>query len=261
MAFDPKSYFVGAGKVYYRAIGSTGAWTDIGVLLDDISVHIKTSWFSPDNLAGQLAPLRGLDYLDTQHAEIEFTMAEIGSSKLALPVPNMVTTTRATTDATGTPGTTTLAAAAAPGDLTVKVVANTNFTAGDYIRINVGGALAEYRQIDVAGSVGAAGTGLQFRKPLLKAHASGVAVVETIGDGKTVITPSAIRRQPDASYNDWVVDAQSGVDFSSFFLFNGFSMVEDATITYGDTTLAGISVTVRSSDDGTGTLPTFRLEV
>ncbi len=251
MAFDPKAYFVGSGRVSYRPTGGSGLWTDVGVLVNDITVHIRTTMFSPDNLAGQIGMLKGLDYLDTQGAEIEFELAEIGSEKLALPVPNIVSSTSATTDATGG-GATTLAAAANPGDTSVKVAAVLNFAVNDFIRISPSGAAAEYRQIDVVGTVGAGGTGLQFRKPLLKTHASGAAVTETVGDGKLSLEPSMVRRQPDTAYRDWVVDAQSGVDWGSFYVFNALSSVEDAAITYGDNTLASIGVTVSSRDDGTG---------
>ncbi len=252
MALDPKVYFVGAADAYYRAIGATGAWTSVGSTLDDAVVRIVQSFFTPDNINNQLAPIRELDYLSSQYAEAEFTMAEVGSSKIALAVPNAVVTTRATTDATGTPGSTTLAAAAVVGDVTVKVVAVLNFAVGDYIRISASGAAAEYRQIDVVGTVGAGGTGLQFRDPLIKAHANGNAVVETIGDGKTIIAPSGVRRQPTTSYNDWLLRAQSPNGYNLFYLNNAFSKTEPAEITFGDETLAGIRVTVQSRDAGDG---------
>ena len=121
-------------------------------------------------------------------------MPEFAGSKLALAVLGAQSAVLASTDAGGTPLTTTQAAGAAIGDTSVKVVAITNAAAGDWVRINVAGALAEYRRIDVVGTVGAGGTGLGFRDTLLKAHANGVAVVETVGDGKTEITPKTGRQ-------------------------------------------------------------------
>lgn len=259
MALDPKVYFVGAADVLYRAVGGTGAWSSVGSTLDDTVVRIQQSFFTPDNINNQLAPLRELDYLSNQFAEAEFTMAEIGSSKLALAVPNAVTTTRATTDATGTPGSTTLAAAASIGDTAVKVTAITNFAPEDYIRIGTG-AGAEYRQIHTVGTLGAGGTGLQFRDPLMNSYANGVVVVETVGDGKTVISPTTVRRQPVTAYNDWVLRGQSPAGYSLFYIYNGFSMTSPAEITMGDETLAGIRVTVQSRDDGTGA-PNWAIEV
>ncbi len=257
---DPKQYFIGAGDVYYRAVGASGAWASIGATVDDIVARISQTWFQPD-LNGQLGPVRELDYLASRMAEAEFTMAEIAGSKLALAVPGALSTTLATTDAGGTPLVTTLAAAANPGDVTVKVVAITNAAAGDYIRINVAGALAEYRQITVVGTVGAGGTGLQFRDALQKTHANGVAVVETVGDGKTEVTGSSVRRQPLSAYNDWAIVGQSPNGYSEFLLYNAISVADAIEIGYGDETVAGAQVTIQAREDGTNTVQPWKLRL
>lgn len=258
---SPGAVIVGAASVYNRAVGSVAAWTGVGATLDDTTVRVAQSFFRPD-LNGILGPVQELDYLTEQAVEIEFTMVEIAGNKLALAIPGATSTTEATTDAGGTPGVTTLAALAAIGDTAVKVVAITNFVAGDYIRINVAGALAEYRQIDVVGTAGAGGTGLQFRDPLQKAHSNGVAVVETVGTGKTVITGSTIRRMPATAYNQWAVVGESPNGYYELLLDSGISTTEGAEITFGDEAVGSIRTTIQSRYAGaTPNTPPWRLRV
>ena len=137
-----------------------------------------------------------------------------------------------------------------------------NAAAGEWIRINVAGVLAEYRRIDVVGTAGAGGTGLQFRDPLLKAHANGVAVVETVGDGKTEITPGIVRRQPLSAYNDFVLVAQSPSDYYELYLYNSISKTDAAEVTFGNESMAAIKVSLGTRRDGANlALPSWRLRI
>jgi hypothetical protein len=260
---NPVSYIIGAAEVYYRAVGSLAAWTSIGSTVDDVVFRVNQSIINPsDTINGLQDLIREMDFKNGGGAECEFTMPEIAGPKLALAIPGAVSTTLATTDAGGTPFTSTLAAAAAIGDTSIKVVAITNASAGDYIRINVAGVLAEYRQITVVGTAGAGGTGLQFRDPLLKAHLSGVATVETVGDGKTEITMGTVRRMPLASYNDFALVAQSPADYYELILRNGISTTEAAEFSFGDETMAGVRVTIGARKDGANlTVPSWVLRV
>jgi hypothetical protein len=263
LVIDPKAYIIGAAEVYYRAIASVGAWTSVGATVDDVVFRVNQTTFNPsEDFNGILEPIREMDYISKAGAEAEFSMPEFAGSKLALAVLGAQSAVLASTDATGTPLTTTLAAAAAIGDTSVKVVAITNATAGDWIRINVAGALAEYRRVDVVGTVGAGGTGLQFRDPLLKAHANGVAAVETVGDGKTEIIGTTVRRQPLTAYNDWALVAQSPSDYYELYLYNAISKTDSAEISFGNESMAGIKVTLGSRRDGANlALPSWRLRV
>ncbi len=249
---SPLSYIIGAADVYYRAVNATGAWSSIGSTVDDVVFRINQSMFNPsDTINGLDDLIREMDYKNGSGAEIEFTMPEIAGPKLALAVPGAVSTTLATTD-TGGGGATTLAAAGVAGDVTVKVVAVTSFAAGDYMRVNVAGALAEYRQITVVGTAGAGGTGLQFREPLLKAHSSGVAVTETVGDGKTEITAGTVRRQPLTAYNDWALVAQSPADYYELIMYNAISATDGVELSFGDESMVGIRVTLGGRKIGNG---------
>jgi len=262
LLIDPKAYIIGAADVYYRAIGSLAAWSSIGATVDDVVFRVNQTTFNPsEDFNGVLEPIREMDYLSKAGAEAEFTMPELAGPKLALAILGATSSTLATTDAAGG-GSTTLAAAAAIGDTSVKVVAVTNFAAGDWVRIDVAGPLAEYRQIDVVGTVGAGGTGLGFRDPLLKAHANGVALVETVGDGKTEIIGTTVRRQPLTAYHDWALVAQSPADYYELYLYNAISKTDSAEISFGDESMAGIKVTLGSRRDGANLgLPSWRLRI
>lgn len=263
LVIDPKQYVIGAAEVYYRDIASVGPWSSIGPTVDDVIFRISQTMFNPsEDFNGVLEPIREMDYISKAGAEAEFTMPELAGSKLALAVLGAQAAVLPSTDATGTPLSTTLAAAAAIGDTAVKVTAITNAAPGDWMRINVAGALAEYRRIDVVGTAGAGGTGLGFRDPLLKAHANGVAVVETIGDGKNEITPGIVRRQPLSAYKDFVLVAQSPSDYYELYLYNAISKTDAAEITFGDESMAGVKVTIGSRRDGANlALPSWRMRV
>jgi hypothetical protein len=249
---DVTKYIIGAADIYWRTAGSVAAWNSIGLTKDDAVARIGFEASNPSNkLNGLDGLLVGMDYLKVVSAQIEFTMPELAGPKLALAIPGSLSTTLATTDAGGSPFTSTLAANAAIGDTTVKIVANTNLAAGDWVRINVAGALAEYRKIDVVGTVGAGGTGMQFRDPLKKAHLSGVATVEAVGDGKTEITPPIIRRQPTTAYNDWALVTQSPGDYYEFLIYRAIAETDNVEFSASDdlSDMAGIRVTLGARKD------------
>lgn len=260
---NPLSYIIGAAEVYYRAIGSLAAWTSIGSTVDDVVFRINQSMFNPsDTINGVGDLIREMDYKNGSGAEVEFTMPEIAGPKLALAVPGAISTAIATTDAGGTPFSSTLAAASVIGATNLKVTAVTNLTAGDYVRIDVAGALAEYRVIDVVGTAGAGGTGISFRDPLLQAHANGVAIVETVGDGKTEIVAGTVRRQPLTAYNDWALVAQSPASYYELLVYNAISTTEAVEFSFGDESMAGIRVTLGARKNGADlTLPSWKLRV
>lgn len=253
---DVTKYVIGAAEIYWRLPGTLGPWTSIGLTKDDAVARILFQQNNPsDKLNGLDGLLRGMDYLRVLGAEIEFTMPEMSGPKLALAIPGSIATTLATT-AAGGGGSTTLAADAAIGATAIKVTAITNFAAGDYLQINVTGPLSEFRRIDFVGTAGSGGTGLQFRDPLKKAHLSGVAVVETVGDGKTEVTPPIIRRQPTTAYNDWALVTQSPGDYYEFLIYRAIAAMDTVEFTFNDdaSDMAGIRVKLGSRKDETNLL-------
>lgn len=260
---DAKQYIVGAADVYYRSVGSVASWTSVGATIDDVVFRINQTTFNPsEQFNGVLDLIREMDYTSKQGAECEFSLPQIAGANLALAVRGAVSAVLPNTDATGTPGSTTLAAAAAIGDVTVKATAVTNFSAGDWMRISASGAAAEYRRIDVVGTVGSGGTGLQFRDPLLKAHANGDPIVESNGDGKTELTPGTTRRMPLTAYNDFALVAQSPADYYELYLYNAISTTDAAELTFGNASMAAIRATLGTRRDGLNMLlPSWRLRV
>src|SRR6266542_2962583 len=123
---DVTKYVIGSAQIYYRAPGVLTAWTSIGLTKGDAVARLGIAQGNPsDKLNGIDGLLRGMDSLRVLSAEIEFLMPELAAPKLALAIPGSVSTTLATTDAGGTPVSSTLAAAAAIGDTAVKITAVT----------------------------------------------------------------------------------------------------------------------------------------
>lgn len=258
---QPANIIVGAAQVYYRAVSVLTAWTGVGATMDDTTVRVAQSWFRPD-LNGMLGPVQELDYLTEQAVEAEFTMVEIAGSKLELAIPGSTATTTSSADATGTPFSSTLAAAAAIGDTNVKVTAVTNLAVGDYVQIGADGVTAEYRRIDTVGTAGGAGTGITFRDPLQKAHANGAVIVETVSDGKTEITGSTVRRMPATAYRQWAIVGEAPNGYYELLLDSGISTTDSAEITFGDESVGGIRTTIQSRYAGaTPNTPPWRLRV
>jgi hypothetical protein len=258
----PGNIIVGAANIYNRALAVLTSWNSVGATMDDSMVRVNQAWFRPE-LNGMLGPVQELDYLTEQGVEVEFTMVEIAGTKLALAVPGATSSVTAPADAAGG-GTTTLAAQANIGDTTVKVTAVTNFIAGDMVRISAAGAAAEYRVVDVVGTIGAGGTGLQFRDPLQKVHPNTDPVVEQNpgADGKTVITGSTVRRMPSTAYSQWAVVGESPNGFYELLIDSGISTTDAAEIAYGDETVGGIRATIGSRYNGaTPNTPPWRLRV
>lgn len=264
---DITKYVIGPAEIYNRDAGVLTAWTSVGLTMDDAVARIGFEHSNPSEaLNGIDGSLRGLDFTKVVSAEIEFTLPELSAAKLALAIPGAVTTAGVTTDTAAPAYTaTTLAAAAAIGDTSIKVTAVVGAAVGQFIRINVvAGGLAEYRQITSVGTAGAGGTGIGFRDPLLKAHASGVAVVQADGDGKTEVTPSLVRRQPLTGYKDWALVSQSPADYYEFLIFRAKSMAESIELGFTDdlTTPAGIRVMVSARKDETNlALPLVKFRV
>jgi hypothetical protein len=261
---DPKQYIIGAADVYSRAVGTLGPWISVGATIDDVVFRINQTTFNPsEKFNGILELIREMDYLAQAAAEAEFNLPQIAGPNLALAVRGAISTVTTNTDAGGTPFSSTLAAASVIGDTNIKVTAVTNLVIGDWIRIDVvAGGLAEYRQVTFVGTVGAGGTGVTFRDPLLQAHANGVATVESTGDGKTELTPGTTRRTPLAAYNDFALVAQSPASYYELLLFNCISTTQAAEIAFKNEDMAAIAVTLGTRRDGLNmALPSWKLRV
>lgn len=235
-SIDPSAYILGPADVYYRAVGVNTPWTSIGATLDDAVLHITSERFVPDNLAGVMGPVQGLDYLRRMNANVEFTMPEIAGSKLALALPGARITAAA--NASSGVGSSDLDGATVVGDRTITVTSATGFAVGDFVKIGTG-ATVELRQITAIAT-----NDLSFRDPLLFAHADAEAVVEWSDDNRTLIESSITRRMPDSEYREWALVASNGEGYQELRIPRGLAMVDSADVTFGETTVAGIRVTI-----------------
>jgi hypothetical protein len=264
VSIDAKQYIIGAADVYWRAVATLGPWISIGATVNNVIFRVHQTTVNPsDQFNGLMELIREMDYVTKQSAEAEFEMPQIAGPNLALALRGVTSTTLATTDSSGSPFVTTLAAASAVGDTNVKVTAVTNAALGQTIGIDVvAGGLREYRVITFVGTLGAGGTGISFRDPLLRAHANGVAVTQTVGDGKTELAPGNVRRTPLAAYNDYVMVAQSPTDYYELYAYNGITTSDPVEISFGDATMAAIKVLIGTRDDGLNlALPSWKLRV
>lgn len=251
---DVTKYILGAAEVYYRDTDVLTPWTSVGLTTGDVTARIGRTLFNPsETLNGIDELIAGMDYQRAGQAEFEFMLPEMSGPKLALAIPGAIQTTLATT-ATSGGGTSTTSAATVVGATSVTVALATGFAVGDYIKIDTTTS-AEYRMLTAV-----AGLVLSFRDALLLAHASGVAVVEVVGDGKTEVTASTVRRQPLTAYKDWALVAQSPADYYELMIYKGISTTESVEFTFGDETLAAISVTIGARKSGTDlTLPAWKI--
>ena len=256
---DVTKYIIGAAEVYYRPTEVLTPWTSVGLTTGDVVARVERRLFNPsEELNGVNGMIAGLDYESTGGAEFEFTLPEMSGPKLALAIPGAIQTTLATTD-TGGGGSTDLAAASIVGATNIKLTAVTNFAVGDFVKIGTG-ATIEYRQLTMVGTAGSGGTGVSFRDQLLFAHAAAETVVEVVGDGKTEVVASTVRRQPLTAYMDWALVAQSPADYYELLIYRGISTTESTEFTFGDETLAGIRVTIGARKKGTDlTLPAWKI--
>lgn len=243
----PSLFVIGPALIYYRAVGVSTPWTSVGATLDDAVMRLPTTWAgTQDQLSGVMGPIMGLDVLSRVGCEIEFTLPEMAGQKLALAIPGAQYTAPVSANAGGTPLSTTTTAATLVGATTVPLTAATNAAVGDYFSIDTG-SVKEYRQITAIASLD-----ISFRDPLLYAHASGVAVVETTGDNRSVVTMPTIRRQPDTAYNEWALVAESGKSgVTELRIPRGISQTTGAEVTVGDDSIAGLRVTIAGRLDPT----------
>jgi hypothetical protein len=239
-SITPSAFIIGPARVYYRAVGVLTAWTDVGVTLDDAIMRVTQETWSPDNLSGVYGPVRGLDVSQTVGAEIEFTLGEIAGEKIALAIPGATYTAPVNTDTGGTPLSTTTTAAVVAGATTIPLTAATNAAVGDYFRIEAAAnASVEYRQITAINSLD-----ISFRDPLLFAHSSGVAVVETVSDNRSVVTMPTFRRYPTSAYREWALVSESGRSGVNELRLPIAVATSAGEMTVADDAVAGMRVTI-----------------
>lgn len=153
---------------------------------------------------GVVAPLLGMDYTESEVAEMEFGLLEVTAAILGYLIPGTTATTVAAT-ATGGGWTTTLAAATVLGQQTgIKVTAITSMAVGQYVNFGAGTAV---RQLTRVGTAGSGGTGVDVSDPLSAAYANGAAITQFVSDGGTQYTSNAqvARRVPTTANHTYEI--------------------------------------------------------
>ena len=138
-----------------------------------------------ETFGGQTALAAPASAGDT-NLKVESTGGLAVGAKLTIDPDGSPETVTVTSVGSGPSGffTPTLAAAANPGDTSIKVNFTFGMTAGDVMRIDTG-ANVEFATIQSVGTSGAGGTGVAFTAPLKRAHAVGASALD-LGTGITV---------------------------------------------------------------------------
>lgn len=244
---DPNAFVIGPAVIRYRDVGVLTPYTEIGVTLDDAVLRLPTTWAgTQDQLTGVMGPVMGLDVLTRVGVEIEFTLPELAGAKLSLAIPGAVYTAADGSNAGGSALSTTTTAATVAGATVIPATAVTNAAVGDYISIDTS-TLKEYRRITAINTLN-----ITVDYPLAFAHASGVAVVETVSDNRASVKMPIVRRQPDSAYKEWSIVAESGRSAPvELIIPRGISQTTGAEVTIGDDAIAGIRITIAGRLDPT----------
>lgn len=245
-AVDITTYIIGKARVGFRAVGVLTPYTIINTLEDTtVRVNADNEVFDPSLELDVGGPIAGFQYIPrVGGVELEFSVAQIDATNIGLLLPGSTSVTSATT-AAGSPLSTTSSAIANVGDTSIPLVAVTNAAVGDWIKIDLT-TLAEYRQITAINSLV-----VSFFAPLSLPHASGIAVTETIGDGRTTYSPPLAGRVSSTSLKEFRCDWQKpDAAPGSLIIFRGLAKLDSPyELTLGPRSMARARVTISGFRD------------
>lgn len=163
-ATTAEEIFIGAGDVFVDD-------QPVGATMDNNVFRVVQEKGTPD-LNGVPGPLLGLDYIESETAELEVTIPELGADKLAFSIPGAVSVVG---DAQGVASgaSTTLSAPSIVGATSITVTSAVGIANGEVLQIGAAGA-REFRAVtDISGA-----PTLVLDVALTKAHAALDAVIE-----------------------------------------------------------------------------------
>jgi hypothetical protein len=242
---DVKAYALGEGEVEIQD-PTTSAWLSLGATLDNNVFRVVQEKWRPD-LNGVKGSVKGTERIVRERGVLEVTIPELNAARMGLMVPGSIATISPITDKGGGAATT-LAAASLVEATTISVASATGIVVGEYLRVDVtAGGLAEYRQVTAV-----SGTTITLDRPLIRAHASGVAVVESDGDGRTKITGSGTRI-PDSAYRNYRLRVDSDLGLYDFIVKNALNISDAAEMAFGRESQAAPRLTLESRYDPANT--------
>jgi hypothetical protein len=222
--------FIGAGDLYIDDVLA-------GATMDNNVFRVVQTKGGP-KVNGAPGPVKGLDYVQDETAEIEATVLELAPDKLLLAVPGAVSVAG---DAIGvaTGASTTLAAPITAGQTQLTVASATGIANGDVLQVGIAGA-REFRKVtDISGA-----PVILVDAPFASAHASAQAVQEVVA---TTLAADAA-----AGSTNLKLTAVTGLVVGDFLRFGYPGETEVRKLTFVGTAGAG----------GTGvsfTIPTSRV--
>lgn len=209
--------FIGAGDVYIDDVLA-------GATMENNLFRVVQEKGTPD-LNGVPGPLKGLDYIESETAELEVTMPELGVDKLALAVPGAVSVVG---DAIGvaTGAATTLAAPSIAGATSITVTSAVGIANGDVLQIGAAGAREFRKATDISGA-----PVIVLDAPLSGPHAAADAVQEVVS--------STLAADAAAGVTNLKVTAVTGLVVGDYLRFGYPSEQEVRRLTFVGTAGAG----------------------
>lgn len=208
--------FIGAGDLYID-----GALQ--GATMEDNVFRVVQEKGSP-KINGSPGPVKGLDYISSETAEIQATVLTLSNEILGLAVPGS-TSVAGDSAAAATTTATTLAESVAVGDVTFDLASATGIAVGDTIQIGAAGS-REFRDVTVVAT-----DTITVDYPCSIAHASGDPVLE--------VTKTTLSADAEIGSTNLKVASVTGLAVGDYLRFGESAEYEVRELTFVGTTGAG----------------------
>lgn len=209
---------------------------ELGASEDPAKFAVKITRMQPE-FQGAAGPIAGLTRITKIEASLTVKLNELSLAKLQWALQNVTALvgTAATKDGGAS---TTLSADVAADATSIAVTLATNIAAGDFLKVGDADAL-EIATVDASY---VSGTTIPLAHPLVFAHDSGDAVLETVDAGTTVLTQRI--GMVSAAQHGTVIMQAIGPDGNPVLLtLTNALNTADVECSFGDTGTAGTPVT------------------
>lgn len=208
--------FIGAGDLYVD--GSL-----FGPTMEDNVWRVVQEKGSP-KINGSPGPVKGLDYVSSETAELQTTVLALSNELLAIAIPGS-TSIAGDSAAAATTTAAALDGATAVGDVTFDLVDATGIIVGDTIQIGAAGS-REFRDVTVVST-----NTITVDFPLALAHASADPVLE--------VTKTTLSADAEIGSTNLKVASVTGLAVGDYLRFGESAEYEVRKLTFVGTTGAG----------------------